>query len=349
MPLSNNYGKDAEYVSELENIFRNIGLDPIVHLFHVEDLQEILSGLDKEEDVVFNACLGSDGFIVAEICDNLQLKRTVGLNAQFFKQSTSRPVTKQLLSTNHISIPRGVTLAFPYNQALSIEKNVSTVIKGIAEKLKTESISFPVYVKPGKAVRHQDGQNSGRSISTLKQLEQFVREVFSSHKTHETLTEEEFWILEELLVGDEFRVLVAGDGRDPNRDVIVFPPIKYTPDVIDVGYTSTQLEKESTLGSSSRSLLMRKESINKIDKTVANQISKQYHRMSEHELILQMDIQDLARRAYCAVHGSCYGLVHVVNRADGNGLTIIGVHGDVRFGENAKASIGIIFIKIKKM
>ncbi|KAJ3243299.1 hypothetical protein HK104_008147 [Borealophlyctis nickersoniae] len=50
-----------------------------------------------------------------------------------------------------------------------------------------------------------------------------------------------------------------------------------------------------------------------------------------------MDIQDLARRAFVAVHGSCYGLVDVIDRPEDGGLVVVGVSGDVRFGENAKA------------
>ena len=46
-----------------------------------------------------------------------------------------------------------------------------------------------------------------------------------------------------------------------------------------------------------------------------------------------MDVQDLARRAFVAVHGSGYGLVTIVDREDGGGLTVLGVSGDVRFGD----------------
>lgn len=327
--LSNTYGKDAEYVSELETIFRHIGLDPIVHLFHVDPLKKVLQTLDKTTDLVFNACLGSDGYAVASLLQEMGLEKTVGLNAQFFKQSASRPTTRDLLSSAKIRMPRGILLPFKYDQTKIMEERLKGTKAHILNHMKTAEIHFPIYLKPGQAFRHQEGQHSGRAIASEAQLSNFLFELFSSETKGD-----EVWILEELALGSEFRVLVAGDGRDPNRDVIVLPPVKYNPSAGSVASVAS----DPVFGST-RSLLLRKESTHKIDKDCASEVSRRYSRMRDSELMLQMDIQDLARRSYCAVHGSCYGLVHVVNLADGSGLVVLGVHGDVRFGDNAKASI----------
>jgi hypothetical protein len=334
--LSSNYGKDAEYVSELENIFRSIGLDPIVHLFHVDNLETALGSLDKQNELLFNACLGSDGFAVASILDKLKFKRTVGLNARFFEQSSSRPSTRQRLAEAKLSIPRGILLPLKYDKHVTFQVLVEDTFRKVLNQLEMASLELPIYIKPGRAVRHHDGQNSGRMIASKEQLRQFLLDLFTLEaKSQDFSQDQEFWILEEYISGNEFRVLVAGDGRDPNLDVIVFPPIKYLPELS----STVSLAESGTLFGSNRSLLLRKDSARRLDKENLQQANRCYIKMKDKDLILQMDIQDLARRAYSAVHGSCYGLVHVVQRHDTKQLVVIGVHGDVRFGDNAKAGI----------
>lgn len=328
--LSEDYGKDAEYISELEAIFRKIGRDPIVHLYPVDPLEDILLSLDRTNDIVFNACLGSAGFSVATLLGDLSLNRTVGLNAQFFTQSASRPITRQLLKAANIVTPSSITLNLKYDAKKSLEELISSTATFITDLMSYENIWFPIYIKPAKVVRHRDGQDSGRAVKNEEQLNQFLNDLFTCESTQNSQSKNELWIIEEFILGSEFRVLVAGDGRDPNRDVIVLPPTKYRGPV----YNS-----KGTLASSTHSLLKRKESMQKLDNKFFKQEKELYSRMEASELMLQMDIQDLARRAYCAVHGSCYGLVHVINKNDEGKLIVLGVQGDVRFGENAKAGI----------
>ena len=75
--------------------------------------------------------------------------------------------------------------------------------------------------------------------------------------------------------------------------------------------------------------------------------------MMSNELMTQLDIQNLARRAFVAVHGSCYGFVTVIKRDNNvnpvtgefmNEFCVVGVSGDVRFGENAKAGHVVYFL-----
>jgi hypothetical protein len=334
--LVSNYGKDVEYVSELEGTFRSLGYDPIVHLFHVDPIEKTLDSLDRDNDLIFNACLGSDGCAVANTLNKLGFKKTVGLNAEFFKQSSSRPATRQQLAEAGIRISPGTILELHYDATLSPTAMMQTALKDIKAKMEAEGIQFPVYLKPAQVFRHQEGQHSGRCVHTEDQLRHFLLELSSTETANgKPKNPGEVWILEALAIGTEFRVLVAGDGRDPNRDVIVLPPIKYNAPPSTV----TNSLGSSTLFGSTKSLLQRRESARVMDKDQTHQASKNYTPMKSAELMLQMDIQDLARRAYSAVHGSCYGLVHLVNQSNGEGLVVLGVHGDVRFGENAKASI----------
>jgi hypothetical protein len=332
--LSEDYGKDAEYISELEAIFRKIGHDPIVHLYPIDPLEDILLSLDRTNDIIFNACLGSAGVSVATLLGDLSLNRTVGLNAQFFTQSASRPLTRQLLKAAGIETPGAITLNLKYDGKKSLDDLITSTAVIVTDLMSYENICFPVYIKPAKVVRHRDGQHSGRAVKNEEQLKQFLHDLFKGESTQNPPSKNELWIVEEFIAGSEFRVLVAGDGRDPNRDVIVLPPTKYSPQKLGLSQNL-----KGSLASSTNSLLKRKESMQKLDNKLLNQENELYSRMEECELMLQMNIQDLARRAYCAVHGSCYGLVHVIRKNDEDKLIVLGVHGDVRFGDNAKAGI----------
>ena len=333
--LSEDYGKDAEYISELEAIFRKIGLDPIVHLYPVDPLQDILLSLNRSTDIIFNACLGSSGFAVATMLGELGYDRTVGLNAQFFTQSASRPITRQLLKAANIETPSAITLNLKYDGKKTIKELISSSSGLISSQMSAEDISFPIYIKPAKVVRHREGQHSGRAIKNEAQLDQFLSDLFIGEANQNSPSKNELWILEEFILGSEFRVLVAGDGRDSNREVIVLTPTKYSP----LKQRMYSKNSKASINSSTQSLLKRRESMQKVDNVLLNEENELYTRMDDSELILQMDIQDLARRAYCAVHGSCYGLVHVINKNDEGRLVVLGVQGDVRFGENAKAGI----------
>ena len=83
-----------------------------------------------------------------------------------------------------------------------------------------------------------------------------------------------------------------------------------------------------------------------------NPFVKTYRPLRSDEVFLDMDLRDLARRAYTVVHGSCYGLCTIIDKYDGasngissssdsnrGGLVIIGISGDVRFGEKSKCGI----------
>ena len=310
--LAQAWGKDAEYVSELEGIFRGIGYDPIVHLYHVDPIEEILAGLSTREDVVVNACLGTDGLEVAKMVENFSFNQTVGLNARFFNESRERDLMRRLLLDNRLRVPKG----------FEISKNDSSKLDSL---LIVHGVEFPVYVKPSVARTQPHGKHSGKKVSSLAELKESLTTLGSGEKA----------IVEEFIVGNEYRILVAGDARDPFSDVLVFPPVHKISDSTKE-YKSSENIFEKEVGS-----------------TKALSGADRHRPMVPDELMLQMDLQDFARRAYVAVHGSCYGIVTVidkrpVNSADdqqqvlpsyygGNELYVVGVSGDVRFGENAKA------------
>ncbi|KAJ3056473.1 hypothetical protein HK097_006792 [Rhizophlyctis rosea] len=363
--LALSYGKDVEYVSELEGIIRLIGFDPIVHLYHVDEVEKILSELNKESDLVFNACLGKDGLEVAEVMRKEGFKLTVGLNAQFFEESRNRRIVRDNLSKSRLPIPKGLVVKI---EAGKVEANIANVEKAMVE----QEFSFPVYAKPAIAQRQQEGIHSGRKIDSAEELRALFEGVVVD------LPDELEWVVEEFVGGREFRVLVAGDARDPNADVIVFPPGAFDPKVVkskssgdlraavtasreglDTGSATnepvptTGTETTNTNQTTSSFLQsLRRLSQNVLPKrsaaTAANQQLSYSAMKVPQDLMLQMDIQDLARRAFVAVHGSCYGLVDVIKRDDeadesgyggasGGGLVVLGVSGDVRFGENARA------------
>ncbi|KND03270.1 uncharacterized protein SPPG_02320 [Spizellomyces punctatus DAOM BR117] len=311
--LAVSYGKDVEYVSELESIFRTLNYDPIVHLYHVDDVEGTLRTLSKDEDLLFNACLGDDGLEVARIIEEIGFAHTVGLNARFFVESRDRQAMRQGLLKNRLSVSSAVVARRGQD------------VGEIMQAMSADGIRFPVYIKP--SMRKHIRQNSGQKVKDEVELKDLLAE----------LPEGEDWLVEDFVEGTEYMVLVAGDARDPFADVIVFPPVK-----LDLGTKDAKENANGILG------VVRKLSIISIGKAKGQQVTgsitanadDRYKPMKHpDDLILQMDLQDLARRAFVAVHGSCYGLVTIVDREDGAGLTVIGVSGDVRFGDEKSGTI----------
>ncbi|KAI8810440.1 hypothetical protein BJ742DRAFT_177102 [Cladochytrium replicatum] len=431
--LAQAWGKDAEYVSELEGIFRSIGYDPIVHLYHVDDIESVLGSLDKDEDLVFNACLGQNGLEVAGMLESRGFTRTVGLNAAFFEESRDRSKMKTLLRNNRLRVPKSVVL--------TRDKIVEWLAShDNADESILNGVRFPVYIKPTLAHRQPPGFHSGRKIPTVAAL----RESLSADAGNGDI------LVEEYIRGREYRVLVAGDARDPMADVIVFPPIEYLPpptprrapvsssqhtnpaavkDMVSVLFKRLSLttlrppaaqttnttttavvvaaaqdepvaaaavvvtpqqgtnpaateEKNTTAAvsapapplpappagqnaSSSAFGQWIRSTTAGVTKS-ASAIRKRYRPMKPEDLIVQMDVQDLSRRAFVAVHGSCYGLVKVIDsesvatwpseagdetveaeteqvpsESSGDredGLVVLEVSGDLRFGENSDAA-----------
>jgi hypothetical protein len=320
--LANAWGKDAEYVSELETVFRNIGLDPIVHLYHVDDLDAVMDSLSVQEDLIFNACLGSDGLEVAWMLEKRGFCKTVGLNAQFFQASRSHPTVRALLNGNRLPTPSGITA------------HAGQDAESVLALLKESRVYFPVYVKPVQARRHLEGESSGVCIQDVNELQTFLQNNGDGD-----------WVIENYYTGRSFRVLVAGDARDPNADVIVFPPVIQAPPASHHGVlrataaaTGPQFFAKNLMRLLGHRQSLRAMSIEKAKTAAAsNQMDgPMFSAMSARELMLQMDIQDLARRAFVAVHGSCYGLVHIIE-TENAGLMVVNVSGDVWFGQNAKA------------
>ncbi|TPX58080.1 D-alanine---D-alanine ligase [Powellomyces hirtus] len=311
--LAVSYGKDVEYVSELESIFRSLYYDPIVHVYNVDDVQETLKTLSKEEDLIFNACLGNDGLQVAKWIEEIGFQHTIGLNARFFTESHDRQLMREGLSKSRLSVAAAVVT----RQGQDLEE--------LATALTQKNISVPVYLKP--SIRKPALHDSGQKISTEEELKSTIA----------SLPAGEDWLIEQFVEGSQYMVLVAGDARDPCADLIVFPPVR-------VQHGGTSREKDSPNGILG---VVRKLSMISIGKNAKSPNSAE--RLVSHDsyiamkhpddLMLQMDLQDLARRAFVAVHGSCYGLVSIIDREDGGGLTVVGVSGDVRFGDQKSGKI----------
>lgn len=300
--LSHTWGKDAEYVSEIENILRTFGYDPIVHLHPVDWINEPLANLSLEDDLILNACFGQDGLDVALMIGQQGFKKTVGLNAQFFKESQSRMWMRTLLKDKLIPVPNAIEISH------SDLKSLDMTFKLIMSRLHDASIMFPVYMKPSIAMRQHEGEHKGCKLTDADEFKLFLESI--------DLETQSSWMVEEFLEGIEYRVLVAGNARDQNADLIVLPPV-----VLQNEFESHHYGKYPRVRGEKES-----------DKVV----TQFYRAMTSNELMLKMDIQDLARRSFVAVHGSCYGFVSLLLRTHGY-LTVLGVSGDVRFGENSKA------------
>ncbi|KAJ3214385.1 Mitochondrial intermediate peptidase [Dinochytrium kinnereticum] len=135
------------------------------------------------------------------------------------------------------------------------------------------------------------------------------------------------------VLSDRYRILVAGDARDPNADVIVFPPALFSPGM--AGPTN------HSLGHIRRPILPTVH----VSENPLYPAMRIFRPLRPDEVFLDMDLRDLARRAFTAVHGSCYGLCTIIDRNDASalgldksrgGLVILGVSADVRFGEKSK-------------
>ncbi|KAI8820760.1 uncharacterized protein EV422DRAFT_530069 [Fimicolochytrium jonesii] len=331
------YGKDVEYVSELESIFRNLNFDPIVHVYNVDDVKDSLSGLSKEEDLIFNACLGTDGLEVARLLEDIGFIHTIGLNARFFVESHDRQLMREGLSKNRLRVPKAVVVKH------------GTPIDEVLSAMSDNQVYLPVYVKP--AVRKQVIENSGSKVTTELEL----RDAIAAIPADQT------WVIEEYVQGTQYMVLIAGDARDPFADLICFPPVKLIPtagsaehhhsqsgilgvvrklSILGLGNKQHQKRASSeTLNSTSASNLGGVGTLPTASKAGSTDPFTYVAMKHPDDLMLQMDLQDLARRAFVAVHGSCYGLVTIIDREDGTGLTVVGVSGDVRFGEEKSGKI----------
>jgi hypothetical protein len=287
--LAQEWGKDAAYISELEMLFRNLYYDPIVHIYHVDDIERVLSTLSPQNDLVFNACLGGDGYEVAQLLDKHKFEKTVGLNSKFFESSRSRHLMRTRLAANRLNTTTGITVPTTMDK------------KDILNEMEKNEISFPVYIKPEKALRQMDGVHTGSHCEDKNALEAYLK-----------LAQSDSLVIESFYPGTAYRVLVAGDARDPFADAIVFPPIE-----------------DYTQKFASKPLLLRKESMQTIskEKMYDSRISlaSSYNPMKDKDKMLEMDLCDLARRAYVAVHGSCYGIVTIINGVDG--LRVVGSNG----------------------
>jgi hypothetical protein len=144
-------------------------------------------------------------------------------------------------------------------------------------------------------------------------------------------------------------VLVAGDARDPNADVIVFPPALF---VAANDFIPQAPNKHNLFQRGKSTLLSLSTAAHQEEsKRPINPFLRSYRPLRSDEVFLDMDLRDLARRAYTAVHGSCYGLVTIIDRFDGvgkgfsgpreqrGGLVVVGVSADVRFGDMSKCGI----------
>ncbi|TPX30710.1 D-alanine---D-alanine ligase [Synchytrium microbalum] len=332
MSLREAWGKDVVYVSELEQAFRSLGFDPIVHLHHFDDIEATLDGLSPDEDLVVNACLGADGSEVAQLLEQRGFKSHVGLNAAFFRHSRNRITMREHLKANRLRIPVGV--------ALNASDDVAKVVKGA-------SLEFPVYVKPATSHRHVEGGYAGRKVWTLEGLQAYLKV-------------EEDVVVEEFISGVEFKALVAGDGRDPRADIIVFPAVQIIKPTVEEEPTpisndrdldpepfTTTATADNADGSSPRinrkssfipSLLRRMTSTPIFTTATPPIIEPKYVRMTSESIMTQLDIQDVARRAYVAVEGSCYGIVSVIQSGGVNGeLVVLGVSSDIKFGGGGSA------------
>ncbi|KAJ3085195.1 hypothetical protein HK102_000223 [Quaeritorhiza haematococci] len=327
--LAHTWGKDAEYVSELENIFRSIGFDPIVHLYHVDFVDEILGTLSKEHDLIFNACLGEDGREVATMVERHGFKHTLGLNARFFEQSRARLKMRELLAAHRLKIPKGLVVS-----------KTEPPLDELESALQAKGIYFPVNVKPVIARGQEDGDHSGIKIGDIEMLRAFLTKLWSSslpsaspeaaggdqppqpHHYHQQA------IVEEFIMGHEYRVLVAGDARDPTADLIVFPPVQNmsattnASAAVTTGGSGMAADKVQNrlsayfslwLGGANGATTMAGAANSKANGNKQKPDVFRPMKLS-NELMLQMDLQDLARRAYVAVHGSCYGLVNIVEK-----------------------------------
>ncbi|KAJ3021822.1 hypothetical protein HKX48_007705 [Thoreauomyces humboldtii] len=336
--LTFSYGKDVEYVSELESIFRSLYYDPIVHVYNVDDVADTLKKLSKDDDLIFNACLGKDGLEVAKLIEEIGFAHTVGLNARFFAESHDRQLMRDGLSKNRLSVPTAIVVRKTHTA------------DNLSGDLSKQGIAFPVYIKPARRENTRSDASRGQKVATHAELAAAVA----------SLPEGMDWLVEDFVEGAQYMVLIAGDARDPCADLIVFPPVKLQVSPAMGSRNSSgngiaslvrklsilSMGKNSNAKSSSTATPAGGRGNSTLDDNgeaasnppVPTQVAYTSLKHPE-DLLLQMDLQDLARRAFVAVHGSCYGLVTIIDHADGTGLTVVGVQGDVRFGDQKSGKI----------
>ncbi|KAI8851158.1 hypothetical protein BC829DRAFT_127575 [Chytridium lagenaria] len=259
--LAHAFGKDVAYQSELETIFRAIGYDPIIHIFNYEDVEEALSSLSLSEDVIFNACLGREGAEVAELIAKLGFQNMIGLNARFFEECQNRDTMHALLSKNNLPVPLSCTC---------------DISKNLEEEMAKIGIGFPVYVKHAMNDHLDEGFYTGQKIENLEALKEMVGALPATARFR----------IEEFIVGTEYRVLVAGDARDPNADVIVFPPALFSPGIRGPPASKFGLFRRPTMPI-----------IDFTDQSHPLHPAKRTFRpLRPDEVFLDMDLRDIARR-----------------------------------------------------
>ncbi|KAJ3123330.1 hypothetical protein HK098_002021 [Nowakowskiella sp. JEL0407] len=290
------FAKQLEYVSEFENMFRNLGYDPIVHLYNVDDIQDKLEILPKDA-VFFNGCIGDVGAEISQILKQFGFKNLIGLDLEFYKLAgafmkgnsknsviQSARERRQILEKSKISIPREI---FLYQAQNSLSQ-----------------LNFPLLVylateKPQLAFSAEEFSAMTNSKLVVDLDDEAVEK--STNMANDDLDSSKI-LIEEYSGGQSYAVLVVGSSGTPNSSVLVFPPV-YIPKVMP---QSTSL----TNGTTPANILQNIQSI-------FNHHLIGYKAMT-NEIPKQVQIQDTARRAYFALKGSFMGIV-VVDEVDESG------------------------------
>lgn len=306
--LKDSFGPDTRLISQLEGLARGLDYDPIVHVCNSmtanSDSVEIegIEAIDVTSALVFNACLGTRGYHVSLELEKRGCKNLVGLSSAFQATLQSRTNLRKVFLENHVPSIAAITLDTT-NGTASI----------LAEMVKSK-ITLPVYVKPDGVKRQQEGAHSGVKLETSEALTIFLS------KIEKMSSDVEKWVLEEFYSGTTYRVLVAGYGVGNAGQILVFPAIedksqKYLA-------TADSLKPQGRRDSFMAIPGMHSRTISKPHLVVHH--DDMYAAMETDTLMLQMEISDLARRAYTALGGSFYALVTLINGKDG--LRVVGKH-----------------------
>ncbi|KAJ1565409.1 hypothetical protein HK096_002948, partial [Nowakowskiella sp. JEL0078] len=274
------FATNLEYVSEFELLLRNLGYDPIVHLFKVDYVREAMTALDRD-GVVVNGCLGRDGVEVACMLSELGFTKVVGLNPAFLdsvgKGFAGKIKVRQNLEMKKVAVPKKVELEDL--QELFDESMVSDA---------THALKFPLNVTT------KSGSQIATTYEEISELKQKKEDVLDSQVVKTTNINPEI-LIETYIPGPSNYILIAGSSKTPFSPLLVFPVLQ----VPSTTTTASNAPTNTNLFQNIQSLFLKSQSPKILGTTTASEIKK------------QLKMQDLARRAYVACGGEFLGLVEI--------------------------------------
>ncbi len=242
-----------------------MGLKPIIHRLRMNNIHSTIDSIPVEE-LTMNLCDGCDidgvpGPSVAEYLEKCKFKYAVGCDSLFIQNTLTKNDMKDIFRKHQVACPPG----FPADSNTDLEALV-----------KDNELEFPLFVKVSDSYASV-GLADDSVCHTMQDLKNKCTFLFSQFSS---LT------IEEYIDGPEFSVLVAGNCRDPNQQVVVYPPAERA--------FSAHLTKYQRFISFERNWEPSALAHDYIPVTDENDAKT---------------LMEMSKKAYIAVSGNCYGRV----------------------------------------